>query len=64
MYSAKNLGRMHNVPAVWKDWVKEGTDVEMVAVGDGAGHYIPEEAPQKTVDAIIHFLKRQGLVVV
>jgi hypothetical protein len=45
VYSRGNLGRMHDVETVWKEWIVEGTRVRFEGVGDGVGHYLPEEAP-------------------
>jgi hypothetical protein len=45
VYSKRNLGRMHDVEGVWRAWIQEGTRVRFEGVGEGVGHYLPEEAP-------------------
>jgi len=34
----RDLGAIHDVPAVWKKWVKGGTRLEVRAIGENAGH--------------------------
>lgn len=40
-YSSANLGRMHDVDALWRNWAEEGS-VKSVGVGEGYGHFLPE----------------------
>ena len=62
LYSARNLGTMADVPAVWKRWVKEGTRLEVKAVEDGYGHFFLEEAPELSCELILDFCRRvEGL---
>jgi len=49
VYSKKYLGSRYDVPAVWKEWVKEGTSLTTHGVEGGVGHFIPEEAPEELV---------------
>lgn len=44
MFSKAKLGARIDVAGVWKDWVSEGVDYQGVGVGEGYGHYLPEEA--------------------
>lgn len=46
VYSKGNLGRMHDVEGVWKGWVDGKEEVRFEGVGDGYGHYLPEECPE------------------
>jgi pimeloyl-ACP methyl ester carboxylesterase len=46
VFSRGNLGRMHDVEGVWKEWISVGTKVRFEGVGEGYGHYLPEEAPE------------------
>ena len=55
LYSARNLGAMADVPAVWKKWVKEGTRLEVKAIDDGYGHFFLEEAPELSYELIADF---------
>ncbi|KIX03208.1 uncharacterized protein Z518_06760 [Rhinocladiella mackenziei CBS 650.93] len=44
MFSQAKLGARIDVQGIWKDWVGQGVDYEVFGVGDGYGHYLPEEA--------------------
>ncbi|KAK5167786.1 uncharacterized protein LTR77_007485 [Saxophila tyrrhenica] len=54
IYSASNLGRMHDVPEVWEKW-NDG-ELKTYGVPDGYGHFLPEECPdiiaQKVIERI------------
>ncbi|KAM7210228.1 alpha/beta hydrolase [Rhypophila decipiens] len=56
MYSAIGIGSKSDVAATWKMWVAEGTVLEAVAVEDGYGHYLPEEAYDIVSDKMLEFL--------
>ncbi|KAF7198007.1 Fluoroacetate dehalogenase [Pseudocercospora fuligena] len=58
IYSAGNLGRMHNVDAVWKNWIDGEYRGE--AIGDGHGHYLPEECPEKVIPLILEWNEKHG----
>ncbi|KAK5136912.1 hypothetical protein LTR08_001419 [Meristemomyces frigidus] len=58
IYSASNLGRMHDVEAVWPQWV-DG-ELKCVGVSDGIGHYLPEEAPEQVAKLIIEWVDKHG----
>lgn len=63
MFSKARLGSrpdVVNVESVWKDWVKPGTPYEGIGVGDGYGHYLPEEAHEAVTEAVLAFLKRHA----
>nr|POF13937.1 fluoroacetate dehalogenase [Quercus suber] len=50
IYSAGNLGRMHDVESVWPKWTAEGMELRMVGIGYGYGHYLPEECPEQVIE--------------
>ncbi|KAI1203587.1 Alpha/Beta hydrolase protein [Nemania serpens] len=58
----EGLGAMHgDVEAVWKQWASPDVRLDVHAVRGGAGHYLPEEAPEETNRYIVDFLKELGL---
>ena len=58
MFSKAKLGSTADVAAIWKDWIEPGTDYEAIAVGDGHGHYLPEEACDWISDAMKKFIEK------
>lgn len=60
MYSASNLGRMHDVDKAWAAWVGEGVDFKCEGIPDGYGHYLPEECPEKVVELIVQHVDKHG----
>ncbi|KAK0849858.1 hypothetical protein LTS02_013419 [Friedmanniomyces endolithicus] len=52
VYSASNLGRMHDVDAVWPKWVSGEAELKCVGIQDGSGHYLPEECPERVAKLI------------
>ena len=58
MFSKAKLGATADVAAVWKDWVAEGVQYEGYGVGDGYGHYLPEEAHDIILPKIEAFIKK------
>ncbi|KAK5122125.1 hypothetical protein LTR85_004371 [Meristemomyces frigidus] len=58
IYSASNLGRMHDVDAEWPKWV-DG-ELKCVGIPDGIGHYIPEEAPDQVAKLIMEWVDKHG----
>lgn len=60
IYSASNLGRMHDVDASWPKWVAQGTELKTVGIPDGFGHYLPEECPEKVVELIQGWIEKFG----
>lgn len=57
LYSAGYLGSRYNVQEVWSQWMGKGK-LETDGFADGVGHFIPEEAPERTADAIRLFYSR------
>ncbi|KEQ90918.1 hypothetical protein AUEXF2481DRAFT_44653 [Aureobasidium subglaciale EXF-2481] len=57
MWSQAKLAKMHNdVGAIWKDWVKDASLLTARSVGDGVGHYLPEEASTVIGKAVKDFV--------
>lgn len=59
MYSASNLGAMHDVPKVWSEWVSG--EVRYEGIPDGYGHYLPEECPHKVLPLIKEWISKSKL---
>ena len=47
------VGRKYDVVKEWRKWA---TDVQ--GFGIDCGHYLPEEAPKKTLEALLDFLNK------
>ncbi|KAK3385662.1 alpha/beta hydrolase [Podospora didyma] len=58
MFSQARLGAKIDVAGEWKDWIAEGVPFEPVPIGEGCGHYLPEEAYDIVVDKILAFLDK------
>ena len=58
LYSASNLGRMHDVPAVWQDWC-EG-ELKTHGVPEKYGHFLPEECPDIIAKHVSEFIDQVG----
>jgi pimeloyl-ACP methyl ester carboxylesterase len=56
MFSQRNLGRTMDCEKAWREWIGDGVDYEGVAVGDDAGHYLPEEAHEVVGKKLVEFL--------
>jgi len=54
IYSAENLGRMHDVPTVWRNWATGELRCEGIA--DGFGHYLPEECPDRVSKLVLAWI--------
>jgi len=61
MYSARNLGAVFDMKAVWGQYVAEGTDLQVVGVGNGIGHYLPEEAADEVGEKILQLMSGVGI---
>lgn len=55
VYSDDYIGKRYDMMKVWREWVDDDNLLEEEAIGDGIGHFIAEEAPQKTAAAISKF---------
>ncbi len=58
MFSKAKLGARVDVQEIWKDWVAPGVDYEGYGVGDGYGHYLPEEGYEIVSGKIRDFVKK------
>lgn len=54
LYSADYLGKRYDVEKVWKEWMGSGT-LQVQGIGGGVGHFIAEEAPEETAEAVVRF---------
>jgi pimeloyl-ACP methyl ester carboxylesterase len=57
MFSDAMLGSRIDVATEWEDWIAEGTPYRPVPVGDGYGHYLPEEAYDIVAENILSFVE-------
>ncbi len=56
IYSKSYLGSRYDFPDAWKDWVQEGVAIKCHGLGDGIGHFSPEEAPEESAKFINEWL--------
>jgi len=54
VYSANYLGKRYDVRKVWVEWMGCGK-VDVLGIGERCGHFIAEEAPERTAEAIAEF---------
>lgn len=54
LWSARDLGRWHDVLGVWRRWV--GDDARLRGRALETGHFIPEEAPREVIEELQAFL--------
>lgn len=57
VYSQYYLGSRYDVPQVWTEWVKEGCSLTVKPIVDGVGHFMAEEAPEKTAGQLVEWLR-------
>lgn len=60
MFSQHNLGAKMDVAAIWKEWIKPGVWYEPVGLGNGVGHYVPEEGHEVVSEQVLKFLKQHS----
>ncbi|WEW61985.1 hypothetical protein PRK78_007485 [Emydomyces testavorans] len=46
---------------VWKQWVTDEKLLTIVELGDGVGHFVAEEDPKGTVDAMVDWARKLGV---
>lgn len=54
------LGKRFDMSRTWTEWVAGGDNkglLEVVEIGDGAGHMFPEENPEETVRAMLEWME-------
>lgn len=59
IYSASNLGRMHDVDDIWSKWVNG--ELKCVGIPDGYGHFLPEECPERVTKLIEEWVGKYSL---
>lgn len=58
IYSASNLGKMHDVDGIWPQWVD--AQLECVGIPDGYGHFLPEECPEIVAKLISEWVAKDN----
>ncbi|KAL3421174.1 alpha beta hydrolase fold protein [Phlyctema vagabunda] len=58
IYAADVIGKRWDMMKVWGEWVSEKDLLKEVGIGEGIGHFVPEEAPEKTAEAIQNFYSK------
>ncbi|OAP57945.1 hypothetical protein AYL99_07035 [Fonsecaea erecta] len=58
VYSESYIGASYDVESIWKDWCASGIQLETKAIGDGTGHFLPEEAPEETAEIMTTWIKQ------
>lgn len=58
MFSKAKLGARIDVEQEWRAWIKEGVEYTGIGVGNGYGHYLPEEASEDVIEAVTKFLQK------
>jgi pimeloyl-ACP methyl ester carboxylesterase len=61
LYSESGIGSRFTFPDVWKEWVDKGVSIQSHGLGEGVGHFGPEEAPQQCAEVIVGWLRRVGV---
>lgn len=65
VYSAAFLPRRASKPIreVWgRPWSEEECVITEAPIGDGVGHFVPEEAPEETTEALIKWFRTLNVV--
>lgn len=61
IYSEAYLGARYDVLAVWNDWVEgskeKGARLRAMAVGNGVGHFLCEEAPEEVTKGVVEWVR-------
>ncbi len=58
MFSQANLGRMCDVAEEWQNWIAPDVDYEAIAIGEGYGHFLPEEAYDLVSQHVLRHLQK------
>jgi pimeloyl-ACP methyl ester carboxylesterase len=61
LFSATYLGARYDVKGIWREWVDEGVEVRAEGIGDGCGHFLPEEAPHEVAGLMKSWMEGMGL---
>ncbi|KAF2674847.1 alpha/beta-hydrolase [Microthyrium microscopicum] len=65
LYGKEYLGAKANVKVLdaWIDWVKDQSLITEIAIQDGVGHFVAEEAAEETAEALLNWIETiQGKV--
>ncbi|KAH6717335.1 putative Fluoroacetate dehalogenase [Leptodontidium sp. MPI-SDFR-AT-0119] len=57
VYSELFLGEKYDMRAVWEEFMGKA-ELELVGIGGGVGHFVAEEAPEETAEAMVRFYER------
>lgn len=57
VYSELFLGSKYDMSAVWGEFMGKG-QLELVSIGGGVGHFVAEEAPAETAEAMVRFYRK------
>lgn len=62
IYSEAYLGARYDVLAVWNDWVggskeEKGKRLRTMAIGNGVGHFMCEEAPEEVTKGMVEWVR-------
>jgi pimeloyl-ACP methyl ester carboxylesterase len=60
LYGKEYLGAKANVKVAdaWAGWIEEQDLITEVALGDGVGHFVAEEAADETADALLKWIEK------
>jgi pimeloyl-ACP methyl ester carboxylesterase len=56
-YSQEYLDSRYDCKKVWSEWVSGKGTLETLGI-EGVGHFVAEEAPEETADAIVGFYEK------
>lgn len=62
MFSKAKLGARIDVEQEWRAWIKKGVEYTGIGVGNGYGHYLPEEAHDEVIEAVLKFLQKHAQI--
>jgi hypothetical protein len=57
LFSQEYLGKRYEIKKLWKEWMGKGT-LEVQGIGGGCGHFIAEEKPRETAEAVVGFWEK------
>jgi hypothetical protein len=57
IYSSEYLGGRYDVRKVWEEWMGKGS-LEVEGIEEGCGHFVAEEASERTAAAIVTFYEK------
>lgn len=57
IFSKDYLGVRYDMKEVWKQWVSRPDLIRLKGIGNGVGHFLPEEDPRTTTQSVLQWLK-------